>query len=242
MLSPNSPLYILQHLEINWFPVCIALWCCVTIHISVEWLRLFQTVATEILHTTGSRASAVLLMFPMPSMRLLERQRATAWGLQKSPLSASEFRKLVEVGWMEWEEEAMAMHLSVFASPSDSLSTRWPGKRSLSAQRCSSKHIQIFCRLDQKKGTILWSFELTILLKVVINLPLWLVLIWLPLPSSRHRVGYDFLWSIRGENYQNWSLLCCVQWFSAVIHAHVSSPYSWLFVLRLDLVLAFVLV
>jgi len=128
-----------------------------------------QTDATEMLHTTGSRASAVLLMFPMPSMRLLERQRATAWGLQKSPLSVLELQRLVEDGFRKQEEEVMArLLLLVFASPLDWLTTRWPGKHSLLAQRCSSKHLQISCLLDQEKGCIL--FELTILHTFVINI------------------------------------------------------------------------
>jgi len=138
-----------QFVRISW--ICNK-WC--RTNCWMEWVHLFQTVATEILHTTGSRASAVLLMFPMPSTRLLERQRATVWGLQKSPLSVSEIQRLAEFGCMEQEAETVARHQSIFASPSDSLSMRWPGKPSLLAKHCSSKHLQISCPLDQKKGII----------------------------------------------------------------------------------------
>lgn len=116
------------------------------------------------LHTTGSRASAVLLMFPMPSTRLLERQRATAWGLQKSPLS--ELRRLVMVGCMEWEEVLVmftvevVMRQSVFASASGLSAKRWPGKPFLLAQHCLSKYLQISCQLDQKKASWhCWSMQ-----------------------------------------------------------------------------------
>jgi len=50
-----------------------------------------------------------------------------------------------------------------------------------------------------------------------------LYIFWSPLPSSRHHLSYDDCIEDKKENYQNCSVLCCVQQLCKMVRAHMSS-------------------
>ena len=58
-----------------------------------------------------------------------------------------------------------------------------------------------------------------------------------PLPSSRHRLSYDDCLEDRRENYQNCSVLCCVQQLCTMIHTHT---YEQFLKMSVDVGLVFV--